>query len=319
MSKTRVALTKSQKKYLKNHLKEKTLGEIASHLEVPIEDLTWYLEKRWGKEKFQKFSAKREQNPFNFRTWWRQNRLKLGLLVFLVTAAYINSLGNDFVADDVGAIANNEDINQAGYIFSNRLRFLRPLIYSVVNQMSGLRPAFYRLTNILFHLGTVLTLYLLLYLLINPTAALLTAVLTAVHPIMTEAVTWISGGSHAQYSFFGLSSLLAYLLATREKKYYPLSLIFLLLALLSSEKAVVLPIIFLAFEMANKNLTKNWKKLIIPLMMSGFLITISTRAIAPRMETLQTHFYQKPSTLNPLTQIPIAITSYLELIFWPKN
>ncbi|MCG2686023.1 tetratricopeptide repeat protein, partial [Candidatus Parcubacteria bacterium] len=136
---------------------------------------------------------------------------------------------------------------------------------------------------------------------------------------MTEAVTWISGGAHVQYSFFSLGSFLAYLLATKEKKYYLLSLAFFVLALLSSEKAVVLPAILLAYEVSNKSISKNWKGLIAPFLLGGSWAAVSAAGITQRVQTLQTSFYQKPSTLNPLTQIPIAITSYLELIFWPKN
>lgn len=38
-----------------------------------------------------------------------------------------------------------------------------------------------------------------------------------------------------------------------------------------------------------------------------------------RVATLRTIHYEEPVTYNPLLQIPIAISSYLQLIFWPKD
>jgi len=38
-----------------------------------------------------------------------------------------------------------------------------------------------------------------------------------------------------------------------------------------------------------------------------------------RISTLETNYYQQPGLENPLIQVPIAISSYLKLIFWPDN
>lgn len=256
---------------------------------------------------------------FNLKAWSKKNRLALGLLTVLVFAAYANSLGNDFVADDVYALVNNERLDEFGYIFANPLGFIRPLIYYTINKLFGLTPAFYRIVGILFHLGATLVTYLLVSLLINATTAAFAASLFAVHPILIESVAWISGGYYAQYGFFLLLALLLYIFSLKEKKFYFLSMVSFVLALLSSEKAAFFPLILLTAFLAFEEIFKDWKKLIIPFLISGLWVLLYVGQVSQRVTTLQTEFYQAPQTINPLHQIPIAITSYLELIFWPKN
>lgn len=326
-----MSLSGKQKRYLKKHLRKASIDQIASSLDIPPKEIGEYLEKRWGKEKYQKFLAKKEGVPdaqsnlkrrilsFNLEDWLRENRLFFGFLAILVLAAYVNSLGNDFVSDDIYGIVNNDRISQASYIFSNPLAFIRPLIYYFINKLFGLNPAFYRIISILFHLGVTLVTYLLVYLLVDSATAIIAASIFAVHPILTESVVWVSGGYYVQYSLFLLLALLLYIFSLKEKWYYLLSMISFVLALVSTEKAAVFPFILLAIFIAFKKVLKDWRKLIAPFLIGGLWALIYAVRIPQRMTTLQTDFYQTPQNINPLYQIPIAITSYLKLIFWPKN
>ena len=90
------------------------------------------------------------------------------------------------------------------------------------------------------------------------------------------------------------------------------------IALLNSEKAAVFPFLLLILEFSYQGLKKNWKRLIFPFTLGGAWALIFISKIGERVTGLQTMYYQSPQTGNPLAQVPIAITSYLELIFWPK-
>ena len=259
---------------------------------------------------------------FNLKNFFSQNRAVFAFLAFLVFAVYLNSLPNEFVSDDIPAILNNENLDNLAIIFSSPLRALRsfqPSLYFLINHFLGKSPAAFRFANICFHLLTTVTIYLIIYFLHNRTLAIFTASVMAVHPVITESVAWISGGGHTMYSFFLILSLFLYTLSTKKENYLYLSMIAFLLALIISEKAIIFPLILLAYSISYKMKPKNWKKLAI-LALPTLIIGLIFLAQAPgRLKWLQTSHYQEGGFIDPFLQIPIAITSYLELIFWPKN
>ncbi len=309
-----MSLTKKQRKYLRRFADKKTIEEISTGLNIPVKELTAYLDKK------PENNLKEKILSFSFWRWFAENRLIIILLVLLVFASYFNSLSNDFVSDDVAAISQNQNLDHLSLIWSNFQGFTRNLLYYSTNKIWGLNPVPYRLIGIFSHLGMVLASYLLIWVLLDPITAAISACLFAVHPILTESITWISGGPYSQYSFFLVLALLFYVFSLRNKRLYLFSLISLVMALLSSEKAVIFPFILLALFIFFKDTFKSWKKLIIPFVISSaWALFYLFFAIPKRIATLQTQNPQSVETLNPLLQIPIAIGSYLKLIFWPKD
>ncbi|OGG18376.1 hypothetical protein A2721_00310 [Candidatus Gottesmanbacteria bacterium RIFCSPHIGHO2_01_FULL_47_48] len=102
---------------------------------------------------------------------------------------------------------------------------------------------------------------------------LLIALLFLVHPVQTEAVSYISGLSDPLFVLFGFLSLIFYLLKNERKNMIPLSLFFFTLSLLSKETgAVFLPILITLAaldELIKQNLSDrigivkliNWKNI----------------------------------------------------------
>ena len=263
------------------------------------------------------------------KKWWL-----VFFLILLVFLAYFNSLTNNFVSDDITAILQNKDITKGSYIFSSPQVFLRTFFLAIIAKIFGLNPIFYRLLNLIFHLGTVLIAYFLISRLINYKTAFFAAAILAIHPLQIEAVTWISGGPYSQYSFFFLLSLFFYILSSANKKFYFASLGSFVLCLLSNEKAMTFPLVLflfiLCFEGINpvrnsrflNGVKKNWKKIIpflIIILIWGSVFLLTTGGVEKRVIDLESAQYQEIKFYNPLIQVPIAITSYLELIFWPKD
>ncbi len=259
------------------------------------------------------------------RNFSREKLTAYIFLALLAAGAYLNSLGNEFVADDIPAILQNPNIGNLFFNIKNQpLNFLRYVFYFFAHALGGLNPLFYRLINVFFHLGSVWVIFAILSLLHTESLALIAASLFAVHPVLSEAVTWVSGGTHSQYAFFVLLSFLFYLLSRSRnwsKKIYFYSLGSFLLALLTTEKAAVLPLIIIAFEISTDGWRKNFKKAIPFFLLSGFwaLLIFSGGAFSQRIVDLQSHYYQQRGSQNPLAVVTVALTSYLELIFWPKN
>lgn len=321
-----MGLTKRQRKQIKQKIKTQPLEKVARQLNLQPEKVAVYLKKIWRKEKYQKFITKRKgsiriQVPSSLRKWLKNNWKALAFLTLFVFAVYLNSLGNDFVSDDIGAIVENKNLESFSYVSSKPLAFIQPLIYFITYKIAGLNPAPYRVTNILFHIGSSWTIYFLIGLFFSPPLPFITAATFAVHPILVEPVTWISGNPYSGSTFFIFLSFLTYLLskAKKKKKLYFLSLVCFFLALSFSEKVVVFPLILLFYELCSGQLRKDWPKLIPFWAISGFLTLRLFGLLGARITSLETTYYQERGIQNPLIQIPIAITSYLELIFWPKN
>ncbi len=336
-----MVFTRAQKKFIKNKIKWLSVSEIASQLGVDEKDINEFLMNRWGKEKYEEYLKKTHDSPVqslpslppegktqNGIVQPAKKNLKIYIfsslffLALLVIIAYVNSLNNGFVSDDHG-ILENRFTKDLSNIYTHPLAFVQPTIYYVAYKLGGFNPFFYRLINVLFHMGAVWMLYLLLILLTTPLTALFAASLLAVHPIEIEAVAWVAGGTYSQYTFFFLASFILYILFKKSSR-YKLLLYFGAVFLYFSANAVsvmapVLWIVLMFYELAYGNLKKNWPYLIPFFLINCFYIFRLSGSVAPRLQTFKTGYYQDNSYYNPFTQIPIAISNYLELLFWPDK
>lgn len=311
------------------------MAEIAEKINVSEKDLIEYLEKNLGKDKLIKFTSvnpdldkKTNSTLVSRKTpldWLKKNAGYLIFLSLLVITVYVNSLPNEFLSDDIAGIMQEKNIGNPFYFLVHQpINFFRYLNFGFVYNLFGLSPPFFRLMNILMHLGSVLIIFTIISMLYNRKLGLLVAGIFAVHPLLTEAVTWISGGIHAQYSFFVLLSFLLYLLARSQKwqkKYYLSSLASFFIALFTTEKSAILPLILLCFEFSFGQLKQNWKRTIPFFLLSGLaaVFVIFGGNFSSRVAALRSQYYQEEGLYNPLTQIPTAISSYLQLIVWPDK
>lgn len=146
--------------------------------------------------------------------------------------SYGNSMKNPFLYDDKPLIVENafiRDFGNIGKVFcvdlhhfgSHKLKqdkkvsYYRPVI--AVSFMAdyflwGLNSVGYHLTNILFHICNAFLIFILGQALARDTrAGIIAGLLFAVHPINTEAVTYISGRGDPLSLFFILLSLLFFM------------------------------------------------------------------------------------------------------------
>lgn len=263
---------------------------------------------------------KNTNSAFFLKNLLKTNINKIVLLIFLVFFVYVNSLRNDFVSDDFAFIylPNFGKISSFLYSYApyfSPINFIRYLV-----SFGGAAPYLFRSVNIYFHLGTVILIYFLLRKLFNEKLGFLTAAIFAVHPILTESITWVAGAPYSQYGFLLMLCFFFYIYASKNnfsQKNYILAILTYILAVLSNEKAIVFPAIILLYEFCFGNLKANWKR-ILPFFLFSLIWTIYLfTQIGYRHSVIQTSIYTQPKLINPLYQIPIAITSYLNLIFWP--
>ncbi|XP_070763923.1 protein O-mannosyl-transferase TMTC3 [Enoplosus armatus] len=153
------------------------------------------------------------------------------LLTGLVVGCYWNSLSCGFVFDDVSAILDNKDLRPSTplrNLFLNDFwgtpmaeershksyRPLTVLTFRLNYLFSELSAASYHLLNVVLH-GVVCVLFLrVCRLFLDKTSSLVAALLFAVHPIHTEAVTGVVGRAELLSSIFLLAAFLAYTKST---------------------------------------------------------------------------------------------------------
>ena len=198
--------------------------------------------------------------------------LAIFAMAFLV---YANMLDGEFIWDDEYLIVNNSQIKSfshllntfrtyVGYGSENVNNFYRPM-QEISNMLDyrvwGLDPSGFHLTNNVLHsIVSVLVMIFVLSLTKNILAAFISALLYAIHPVHSEAVAYIAGRADLLYTIFMLLSLIYYsrsvavckgrapTLRSNENKYY-LSLAFFVLALLSKEMAMVIPLIIFVYTL----------------------------------------------------------------------
>lgn len=243
-----------------------------------------------------------------------KSRRSVGIFLLFVALLYLPFLGNEFVADDISDIV----LGPPHWTWMGVIR-LGGLVHYWIYYIFGIVPWPYRLVNILFHIGNVTLVWLIVRKHARERIAFVAALVFAIHPLAIESVTWISGGVVYAYSaFFFLLSLYWYRDGSRLKRI--LSLVSFSIALLVSEKVISLIFIFGLYEWMFGNLKKHWKDwipyiaVIIP-----FVLFYITR-LGIRISGLEETSYQPFTGLyNPLLQLPLAISSYIELFVWPQH
>jgi Flp pilus assembly protein TadD len=193
-------------------------------------------------------------------------------MAFLAVAAalpYLNTLPNGFVSDDEIQVLQNPYIRNFRHlakIFSTRVyayvgpkipNYYRPLMnlgYLLCYQVFGPHALGFHLVSIALHGAVVCAVFLLTKRMFqNRDLALVAAALFAIHPIHSEAVAWIAASPDLELSLFYVLTFWFFLAGRRPGgrfSYFahPAMTASYVLALLSKEQAVTLPLLATLYE-----------------------------------------------------------------------
>ena len=228
------------------------------------------------------------------------NKKTFSLVLPFVTVAllpwiiYYNTLGNNFVFDDLPLIRGNKTISSLnGFgdiieVFTKKsgYRPIRTLSYALDYRFSGSSPLSYHISNIAYHTITALLVYLVtLALLSDRTTALFAALIFAVHPVHTDSVTYLAGRRDILCVLFYLTGFYLFLSCRKTGRVLlaPLSLVAYLLSIGSKEMGITLPLVFLAYDMVN-NLPPEGKR-------SGFTLLKDGAGALKRIVRQYKYFY----------------------------
>jgi protein O-mannosyl-transferase len=197
------------------------------------------------------------------------------ILVFIVTIfAYSNVLDGEFQFDDDLAVTGNPYVTGSSRFSWNNLgenaaKGVRPfttITFALNYRFGGLDTRWYHATNLAIHLFNGLLLFVfVLRTFRSPKlpdsfssrpeiTALISSAVFLLHPIQTEAVSYISQRSEALASLFFLCALVAYIEAVNtdnkinSKILYAASALCCLCAISSKEIAVTIPVVMLVYD-----------------------------------------------------------------------
>ena len=210
---------------------------------------------------------------------------KILILILISVAVYSNTVFNSFVWDEVDIIRDDVYMKSAKYITylftptywqkdfavtTTEDKIYRPLwalTFLADYKLWGFEPFGWHLTNIiLYAVCSVILYYFLLLILKNGSVSFLSTVLFTVYPIHTEAVAWMKNRSNILCCIFYLLSLIFFVKNTGQTQNKPrisryrnvlISILCFILALLSKEVAVSLPVILVLYVCLFMNNKKN--------------------------------------------------------------
>lgn len=261
----------------------------------------------------------------------RVSSLRAIIFVILATLlAYANSLPNDFVWDDETLIKDNSHIRNATYfatIFTSDLAhqshagtaYYRPLqtvTYWMDYQLWGLNPTGYHLTNLLLHaLSAVLVFFTVRHFTDQPVVPLAVALLFAVHPLNTSAVTYIAGraDSLALAGMLGAFLLHQHYRAApgRSVLYFIAALLGYVAALFSRESAMLFPALLLVAG------GRPYRRAVPFLILLGAFLLWRHAVIQLLDKPLVAPW--DVSLAQRLEIFCRSIATYLSLLFWPVH
>jgi Tfp pilus assembly protein PilF len=190
--------------------------------------------------------------------------LVLFAIAFLL---YANTIGNDFVWDDLELITQNPTMGKlsaqqlasmftsnfwSGYKAAGYYRPAVAISYHVQYRLFRGNPAGFHFVNTVWNALTVVLIFLFVYLLFrNAILGVVTALVFAVHPLHTENVAWISGRTDVMAAMFAVASLVSYVLF-RQRKSWPwlgAALVAFMASLMAKESAAFIPLVVAFLEL----------------------------------------------------------------------
>ena len=298
------------------------------------------------------------------------------LIILSGIIAYSNSFHVPFIFDDEYSIRDNRVVHDIGnFLFSStgyeyhRGRFIGYLTFALNYRLGGLDVTGYHIVNLAIHMACALLVYGLVALtfqtpimkdsLLAPQAKLIaffSAALFVVHPIQTEAVTYIVQRLTSLAALFYVASLYCYVrfrliaegiepasggakgkyrhlfrLQAPTVWFYSISIISAILAMKTKEIAFTLPFIVVLYELVffgSGNLIKRtlWALpllatvVIIPLTMLKITSIVSQPLGKVLSDVSQVTVVQSSVTRWEylMTEFPVIVT-YIRLLFFPAG
>lgn len=263
----------------------------------------------------------------------KQKLIHLILLSLSVILVYSNIFNNNFILDDRDIFFRWKEVKELNIPallkgaypqtivgITTAYRPIKAIIHAVEYNLTANNIAFYHLQAILLQIAITLTIYFITLRLTKKTnIAFLTSLIFAVHPVHTEAITFITASFDSIGLLLYFLSLYCYI-SWREKvnkKYYVGSLVLGLLAFFTYELTFSLPIVFVLYDICfghfkKSNLIKN-AIAYIPYFIGVISYFILKRIFLPHLESLS--YFANSFNVSVITMFKAFLIYYRLLLF----
>jgi len=276
--------------------------------------------------------------------WISSDLTYLLSLLALGLIAYENSFFASFYLDDLRHILQNEaivDLSNLGAIFAYGKESFLPFLTLAINyEIGGLNPLTYHIFNFFIHYTAAIFLYFLCVETWNTPAVqdvsprfskqlagFVMAGIFLLHPLQTEAVTYVIQRTESMAGMFYLATLYFYVRARLAgKRHIALGYFFLagvgaLGAAFSKATSVTLPAMIVTYELFlfNTSIKDLFRKKVVLL----FLVPVAIILFFKLAPLIRKGFFYDPRIGHTrkqyfLTQASVLLT-YIRLYFWPVN
>jgi tetratricopeptide (TPR) repeat protein len=278
-----------------------------------------------------KVPREKNQGPYSIDWNTKVNRIWMLAIVVLTFIVVSPSLKNGFTNwDDNLYVTHNPLIGQLDRYhikdffttdFVGNYHPLTMISLAIDHQFAGGKPFLFHFTNMLFHLLNTLLVFLLAWKLTrgNRFVSAFTALVFGIHPMHIESVTWISERKDVLYTFFFLIASILYIDYQQRRSLTRYLLIFVLFVLscLSKSAAVVLPVLFILFDLYLSRITLRNLLEKVPFLVISVLVGLKAlETQAEFMALAETNYFTFPERIRFASY---GFITYIIKFFIPFN
>jgi Tfp pilus assembly protein PilF len=286
------------------------------------------------------------------------NAFLFGLFLLIGVAIYSNTFHSPFVFDDGPSITRNPTIKNIENFYGNSTgydkyptRFIGYFTFALNYSIGAFDPIGYHIVNLAIHVGNALLVYFIVlvtfrtpYMKASLSKArareisLAAGMIFLVHPVQTEAVTFIVQRLTSLATTFFLLSLFYYTKARLQFidgqnhskiKYLPylaFSVLFCIFAMKTKEVSFTLPVVLMIYEcFFFDGSYKSRAFFLLPFLLTLFIIPLSLINVRVPIGKMLANIstFTRVQTDMPrgdyfLTQLSVIVT-YIRLLFFPVN
>ena len=259
-----------------------------------------------------------------------------------VAACYANTLDNDFVHDDGVEILDNPLIKDPSNlkriltspawaflqdtgdpVGSNYYRPVQYLSYLALYQICGTAPWGYHLYKLILHLGVCVLFFWIGLRVVGFQAALIGALIMAVHPANTEAVSWISGITDVTCALFFLVSFYCFLMSEEKPSIgwlIGMHVAFFVGMFSKETMATYIPVLLIYQWLQGKLPSRRQVVRVYLPLVSCLIIYLSMRLAAIGSFTSQEQIrYDDLGAFQGILNQLVLLSRYFQLFFFPLN
>ncbi len=289
----------------------------------------------------QKKEIKREASPFNPSKISLSNPkllLWLGAIIVVTYVSFSPVLKNNFVNwDDNAYVFENPHLNKPlpeairyffgpNYFIGNYIP-LTMLTYAIEHKASGLKPEFYHMINLFFHLLNVILVFSFIYLLSGRKALVagMVSLFFGIHPMHVESVAWVSELKDVQYTFFFLAGLIVYYKYLEKRigpdkknsfKFLAFAFLLFILSVLSKPAAIIFPLVLLLLDFYTQ---RKFDKLVWMEKIPFFILSIIFGFLAIQSQKADRLLHEDYAFSQKLFFASHSFISYLVKFILPTN